>query len=247
MRSLWAALEFLTRIPPPLHRQTTSADLQRSVGWFPIIGALVGAMLVVADTALQRAFDAPVVNALLIATLVALTGALHLDGVADTVDGLAGGPGPDARLAIMHQSTAGALGAAVVCLLLIADFAALSALPAAIRSYTLFAAPLCGRTVILLAYWLYPYGRKEPGLSQTLKAGATTRRATVGFVAAAAILGLTGGTAGIAALMFSVIGMAVMARYVLSKLPGLTGDTYGALAEVTQLGVLLTSPLLLKL
>ncbi|MBM2812402.1 MAG: hypothetical protein HW416_3161 [Chloroflexi bacterium] len=96
-------------------------------------------------------------------------------------------------------------------------------------------------------YRLYPYARSEPSLSQTLKAGATTVRAIGGLAAAFGLAAVAAGVGGVCLLMLSVFAMLVMAHIALLRIPGLTGDTYGAIAESTQLVALLAAPLVIQL
>lgn len=188
----------------------------------------------------------PVSDALLVALLAAVTGAFHLDGLIDTVDGLATGPDPDARLAVMRQGVAGFPGAIAGCLAVIGLFAALGALPAGIRTQALILAPLCGRTAILVGYCLYPYGRPEQTLSRTLRQGATPRRAAAGVLLAVAIAAGLAGLGGLALVALSLLLMGAVAGLALRRLPGLTGDVHGAICEVSQLAALFAAPVALR-
>ena len=149
------------------------------------------------------------------------------------------------RLAAMRQPVAGPPGAVSACIVLLAEFAALAALPNGARPVALFLAPLCGRTAILAAYRLYPYARIEPTLSLQLKRSATTTTALVGCALAAAACFGVAGPGGLMLLVLSLMLMHAIALVALSRLGGLTGDVYGAICEVSQLGILLTAPFVL--
>lgn len=246
MYGFLAALQILTRLPAPLARSAGIQDVAGSIGWFPAVGAVLGLGLVALDALARMALERPVVDALLIAFLVVVTGAFHLDGLVDTVDGLAAGPDAERRLAAMRQAVAGTPGAVAACTILLADFAALEALPGDVRPFALFLAPLCGRTTILAAYRLYPYGRAEETLSFRLKASATTTSTVIGCTFAATACFVAGGPAGIALLGLSLALMHGIATIALRRLPGLTGDVYGAICELSQLAVLLAAPLVLR-
>jgi adenosylcobinamide-GDP ribazoletransferase len=240
MYGLLAALQILTRLPWPRPREASIQDAAGSVGWFPAVGAALGVALVAVDASARLALDQAVVDALLVAFLVIVTGAFHLDGLIDAVDGLTAGPDAAGR-----QAAAGTAGAVAACTILLADFAAISALPAGVRPVALFLAPLCGRTAILAAYRLYPYGRAEPTLSSHLKGSATTRSALVGCAFAAAACVAVAGPGGLGLLALSLGLMHVIATVALHRLPGLTGDVYGAICEVSQLAVWLAAPFVL--
>ncbi len=246
MYGFLAALQILTRLPSPLARYATVPDVASSIVWFPAVGAVLGLGLVAFDTLARMALERPVVDALLIALLVVVTGAFHLDGLIDSVDGLVAGPDGEGRLAAMRQAVAGTPGAIAACTILLADFAALAALPDEVRPFALFLAPLCGRTTILAAYRLYPYGRLEETLSFRLKVSATTGSTVIGLAFAAVACYVAAGPAGIALLGLSLALMHGIAAISLRRLPGLTGDVYGAICELSQLAVLLAAPLLLR-
>jgi len=240
-----AALQILTRLPSPLQRKASLGDVGSAVGWFPAIGAVLGLGLVTFDALARPFLDPPAVNALLLALLVVVTVAFHLDGLVDSIDGLTAGPNAAGRLAAMRQPVAGPPGAVSACLVLLAEFAALAALPNGARPLALFLAPLCGRTAILAAYRLYPYARIEPTLSLQLKRSATTTTALVGCAFAAAACFGVAGPGGLILLVLSLMLMHAIALVALSRLGGLTGDVYGAICEVSQLGILLTAPFVL--
>jgi len=246
MYGFLAALQILTRLPSPLRRDAILADVASSIGWFPAVGAALGLALVAIDTAARLVFDPTVVSALLVAFLVIVTGAFHLDGLIDSIDGLTAGPDSDGRLAAMRLAVVGVPGALAACIILLADYTALAALGDHVRPIALFLAPICGRTAILAAYRLYPYGRTESTLSAHLKESATTASTLVGCAFAAAACFAVAGTGGLALLVLSLGLMHGIASLSLSRLPGLTGDVYGAICEVSQLAVLLAAPFVLR-
>lgn len=244
--SFFVALQFLTRFPVPVPRAMTLDDLGRSIGWFPAVGAFLGLFLAAADSTGRLIFDPPVVDALLVTALAAATGALHLDGLVDTFDGLSA-PTPEARLAAMRKAAAGPLGAVAACSTMLATYAVLSAFDSPSRAAALVLAPTAGRTSILVAYHLYPYARPEVGVSAALKAGATAPRTLAGLAFAAAVSAVVGGAGGLALLGASLVLMVAVAHLALSRIPGLTGDVHGAICEITQLSALGLAPFALRI
>src|ERR1051326_3832532 len=81
LSSFLVAVQFLTRLPSPIRANPDPAAVGESIAWFPVVGLLIGAILVGLDQALSPLLDFPVVNAILVWTLAAVTGALHLDGL----------------------------------------------------------------------------------------------------------------------------------------------------------------------
>ena len=98
-----AALQFLTVTPPLVRRAFSMPELGRAVGYFPLVGTLLGTLLAAFDWGLAFLFPAGVRAALDLALWVALTGALHLDGFLDACDGLFGGRTVESRLEIMRD------------------------------------------------------------------------------------------------------------------------------------------------
>lgn len=244
MFSFLVALQFLTRLPSPVRREITLEDLGASIGWFPAVGAAIGGLLLLVDTAARALFHPAVASALDVVALVAITGALHLDGVIDTADGFAAGPGRESRLAAMHQAHAGTTGTLAGCLVVLVTYIAIASLADEVRWIALIVAPTAGRTTTLLSYYLYPYARPEHGFSRALKDGATPFRAAVGLATAA---GVAAGVATVAGLIILGAGLAcslLASRIAAQQLGGLTGDVIGATGELSQLTTLITAALL---
>jgi adenosylcobinamide-GDP ribazoletransferase len=238
-------LQFLTRLPAPRPHAASADHLGVALPYFPVVGLLLGAMLVALDLALRALLAPAVVDALLVGALVVLSGALHLDGLVDTCDAVCTSATPEARLALMHDSRAHDAGTVAACLLLLGKFAALQALPGAARLPALLLAPLLARWAIVVAYWGYPYARRTPGASLALKRQATTPRLLAATAAALVALGLAVGLAGPLVLAASGLAIHLAASFVRARLPGLTGDTYGAIAELVEALALILVPLAL--
>ena len=241
-RGFVTAWQFLTRFPSPGRWDAVSSTPGSAVAWFPAVGGILGCILLLLDQVALHWFSQSVVNALLVTAWVAMTGALHLDGLIDTVDGLRGGADAATRLRAMRQSAVGGMGALVGALAVLAYFVALDPLQGSARSAALILAPTYGRAAILLAYWRYPYGRDEPTLSQGLKAGANGPALIFGLVTVAVIALLVAGPSGLAFFPVAIGLVAIVARVAMARIPGLTGDCYGAICELTQLAVLMLAP-----
>jgi adenosylcobinamide-GDP ribazoletransferase len=177
-------------------------------------------------------------NALLVVSLVAISGALHLDGFVDTCDGLAGGKTVEERWRVMDDSRAGAFGIIGVCCLLLVKYVALNNVPASWLMQTLVLMPLLSRWAMVYALFAYPYA-KPSGLGKVFKQGTRRLRfivATLIALVAAVILAQLAGF--VIMLAIWVIALAV-ATYLKGKFGGLTGDTYGAINEVAEVCILI--------
>ena len=235
-RDLLQALRFLTRFPvpgPPDQRGPGEA-----MGAFPLVGLVLGLSLALLDMlAALAGLGTGGRDALLVASWVAATGGLHLDGLMDSCDGLFGGRDPEHRMAIMrdtHLGSFGVLGGACVLLL---KFGLLGSLGSASRFEALLLAPVCGRWSLVLAAALFPPARPG-GFGAAFRAGVSPKRVTTALATTAGIAAAIG-PAGIVALFACCIGTWRMGRAILGRIPGLTGDTYGAIAELNEVLVLL--------
>lgn len=226
----------------------------RSLVWFPLVGALVGAAQVAVDAALAPYFAPGVRNVALLALAALLTGMLHLDGFIDCCDALLGSRTVERRLAILRDSRVGAYGVVGGALLLLGRYAALGALAGEPRMLTLMLAPLLGRWAMVFAVARYPYaweagtGTPFRGASGRLGAATAWALALAGGLAGL-LMSLTAGLLLTALLALIALGVALLwCRWASARLGGgLTGDTYGALSELVELAVLLLAPPLVRL
>ena len=233
---------FATRIPLPHATPVGGADVARASWTLPVIGALIG-LLGASAYRLAFAFDLPplIGAALAVTTTLLVTGALHEDGLADTLDGFGGGGDRERKLEIMRDSRIGTYGACGLALSLLLRVGALASLagpgPAALA---LIAAHAGARAVMPLFLALVPPARPD-GLS----AGAG--RPTPANAAAAVLLGFVfllasfGTARSIVALLLLLAGIAVMRRLCLRQIGGQTGDVAGALEQVGEIVILLTA------
>lgn len=231
-----AALQFLTLAPPLVRRPFTPAEMGQAVGYFPLVGALLGGALAGLNWGLGAVFPAEVVGAMVLAVWVILTGALHLDGLLDTCDGLFGGRDPETRLSILRDERVGAFAVAGGVLLLLTKYASLGALPDATTALLL--APTLGRWGMVLAVVGFPYARSE-GLGRAMKDRAGWPQLTLATGVALLVAWFAGHRLGLIALGLAAGVTWLVARFTLSRLPGLTGDIYGATCEIVETVVLL--------
>jgi len=234
MASLVLAVRFLTILPVPGGEVGGPGALGRAAWWFPAIGLALGGGLMLADRMLAAVVPPLLSAGLVVAVWKVSTGGLHLDGLADCLDGLAG-VNAERRLAIMRDSRIGVFGALGLVLCLLIACAALSGTSASERAPILLLAPAVGRlTPLLVGPRVRP---ATPG--QGLGAGflAKLPRATgpvwlaVLLVLAWLLLGPTGAAMAVGALVAGAGGAVVFAR----RLGGLTGDALGAGVELSEL------------
>ncbi|MGH8183636.1 MAG: adenosylcobinamide-GDP ribazoletransferase [Rhodanobacteraceae bacterium] len=237
MRGLMAAIGFLTRIPVPAHVFGDAAVRERSLVWYPLVGALIGVVLLALGWCL-RDVASLLRAALMLGAWVALTGAMHLDGLADSADAWVGGMGDRARtLAIMKDPASGPMGVAAIVVVLLLKFAVLasqSAWPAVLL------APLLARAALVALFATTRYVRPG-GLGDALQ--RAPRAACGWMLLASVVLAACCGPLGWAALAAALLVFAAWRRACLIRLGGCTGDTAGALVEMVEAAVLVASAL----
>ncbi len=243
MRSFIIAIQFLTRIPVPTLSDISEAEVGRSLLYYPLVGLVMGLLLAGLNWMLASAPDG-LQAALLLAAWVIITGALHLDGLADSADAWLGGLGDRERtLAIMKDPRSGPAAVVVIVLLLLIKFAALQALIENDHWPVLILAPLLARTSLPLLFQTTAYVR--PGGLATAIAEHVSQVGGI-LLPLSVSLGIPVVMGWSTALLIvAVICTFVLLRAMMIKrLGGTTGDTAGALVEVIEAVVLVVAVLL---
>ena len=236
--ALREAFQFLTVLPVGPARITPTDELQHSRAYFPLVGACLGVTAAILDVATRVVLPPSVATVLVLALLAFLTGGLHLDGLMDSCDGLFGWRTPAERLAIMRDSRVGSYGVTGGVLVLLLQFACLSSLTGWLRSGGIIAMATVGRWAMVYATISFPYARTE-GLGTAFTQGAGRRELVIATLLALAIGSAALGSGGPPLLVVAWLTAWLVARATLGKLPGLTGDSYGAINEVVTAAALL--------
>ena len=265
LAGLALATEFLTVLPVRRTRAEETAaaeppDMARALPWFPLVGALLGLALVGLDWALSFIFPLGIRAVALLVFDALVTGMLHLDGFVDCCDALLGTRTVERRLEILRDSRVGAYGALGGALLLIAKFAALTALVSGpVRVLALLAAPILGRWGMVYAVTRYPYARAA-GAGAPFRSRGNSHLILASIImllllaASALMIGSRGSEIG-ALLTLTVLLLVTALLVLLGWLAwasrrlggGLTGDTYGAACVLGELAVLVCVPPLAEL
>lgn len=240
----WIALQFLTVIPLPFKKEWQEKDISSSLVFFPVVGLLVGLFVFLINWGFGEIFAGAVTAVLTLLFWVLISGAMHLDGLADSCDGL-GGSTPEKRLEIMKDSHTGAFGVAGVSMLLLVKFAAIVSL-AGWNWETLVLAPVLGSWAMVLAVIAFPYARKN-GLGLAFKQGANALKLIIASIITLAAAILLVGWWGIAIMVVTCLVTLLAGVFFKSRLEGLTGDTYGAIKELNEAVALITMPVLLSI
>ncbi len=227
-----AALQFLTLIPPIVKRPFTTKELGQAVGFYPLVGVIIGALLAGSHYGLNLIAPTSLTAALTLALWVLVTGALHLDGFLDSWDGIFGGFTPEKRLEIMRDERIGAFGLASGITLMLVKFSAMHDLAYATAALILI--PTLSRWGVSLALFSFPYARAQ-GLGRDIKDNVTWQQMVLASTIALITAWFTAQWLGLIALGFTALMVWAVSRFVLSRIPGLTGDIYGALNELIEM------------
>ena len=232
MKRLILAIQFLTIVPIKKGMRSDKDDLAGSMVFFPVVGAMQGACLAALDYGLIQILPQTVVSAVLLAVLAFLNGGLHLDGFADTVDGLAGGNTSDERLRIMRDSSVGALAVVALILLILIKFLSINELHGSGRIAVIVIFPVIGKWCMVLLSCLAPPARKD-GLGASFAANSySTLAAATGLTIAASWLLL--GLSSLAIMGVMAVWSYLAAMFFKRKLGGVTGDVFGFHCELSE-------------
>ena len=231
---LLTALRFLTILPLPGKGVVSERTIGRATAWYPLVGLVVGALLAGCLRLGLLVWSASAAAAAGLILWALVTRGFHLDGLADTFDGIGGGSTRERRLAIMKDSRVGVFGVLAVALCLVGKYAFLAELGGQLSGFELAAVPVLGRWGMLLALFSFP-SASTGGLGRAVKKHCRGQQLAIGSVTALAaavlLLGVWGlALAGVAAACALLLG-ALFTRL----LGGLTGDTCGAVCEIGEL------------
>jgi len=230
-----AAFQFLTISPTIIKRMFTSQEMGRAVGWFPLVGVVLGFLLYSVNYTARLILPVSVSAAITLFAWIIFTRAFHLDGFMDTCDGLFGGWTPERRLEIMKDSRMGAFGVVGGVLVLLTEYAALQSsvnlFPALMLSTTL------GRWGSPLVIYAFPYAR-EDGLGIEMKRNVSIREVILATLISGVIAWFVAGWIGFLLMLGAVVVSFLVAFYAMRLLSGLTGDIYGTVTTLVEMLVL---------
>jgi len=238
MRLYLITLQFLTIIPLPFDTRCQKEDLGRATSLFPLAGLTIGGLLAGIYWLMAPWLPRPLTAALLVTALAAVTGALHLDGLADVADGLAARGDRERFLKVMKDSHVGAAGAVAVALGLLLKWQALTAVPANISWQALLIFPTLGRFSQTLAMAGARHARQDGlGAAFIQGMGRWHLLASLGttLIICLLLLPFKGAIA-----LAAVFGLTLLIKgYFQNRLGGLTGDIIGCTCELSEILVLI--------
>ena len=234
MRLYIIAMQFLTILPLPFDTRCQKEELGRATVCFPLVGLTIGALLAGLNWLLAPWLARPLADALLITALAAITGALHLDGLADVCDGLAARGGRERFLAVMKDSHVGAVGAVGLVLGLLLKWQALLAVPAEVKWQSLFLFLLLARFGQVQTI-VFARNARQDGLGSTLISTAGTLQLLTSFGITLLAAWWLMNIKGLVVLTAILVGTWLLKLWSQRRLGGITGDIIGCINELNEI------------
>ncbi len=239
MKGFLTALQFLTIIRVSRDPDITGEELGRSMSYYPVVGFLIGLILVAARAVFSLFLPLPVVDILVIVVLVILSGALHLDGFADTIDGLAGGSDREKTLAIMRDNKIGSFAVVGLILLLILKVSALMEVPGEIKNAALLIMPVLGRWSTVQLASGFSYARSGNGTALVFTRFAGRKEYVIASLITAVILIGLFQLRGLLIMLLIAAVTLLLGFFFKRRIGGVTGDIMGAANEINEVITLL--------
>ncbi|GLU35436.1 adenosylcobinamide-GDP ribazoletransferase [Trinickia caryophylli] len=238
LRYFFAALAYFTRVPVPRGVGLDASDLGGAIRYFSLVGALVGALGAIVFLAALRVFPVPVAVLLSMVATLAVTGAFHEDGLADSCDAFGGGATRDDVLRIMRDSRIGAFGAIGLVMALVLKWQTLAALPPIAAAWLMVAAHAASRALAASYLVTLDYARAEG------KAQPVAQRLSVSAYCLVTVLGFPWllwpvWRGGLLALGVTLVLRAALARYFVRRIGGYTGDCLGLAQQIFEIVIYL--------
>jgi adenosylcobinamide-GDP ribazoletransferase len=233
MKHLIAAIQFLTIFPVPASFNCGEKELRGSVVFFPIVGLLIGGFLAILDFGIVWIFPPLPASVLVVILMLAASGCLHMDGLADTADGFLSARPKERVLEIMRDSRIGSMGAIAIVSVIALKVAALASIPGRRHWMIVLLMPIAGRCALVVSMAIAPYARETGGLVSAF--GRT--KWPVPFFALLFLAMLSWamlGIMGLVAAAGSIISTFLISCWSKRKIGGFTGDTLGAACEIAE-------------
>ncbi len=209
-------------------------ELSRAMAYFPVVGVAQGILLVIALKIFSTVLPVSVASALVLAVLTLTNFGFHLDGFADTLDGLAGGKTREETLRIMRDGHIGPIGVSGLVVFLIIEYVAIAALARAEMAEVIFLFPVVARWSMVPMSFLSDYARSGSGLGKSFSR-VTERTLIIATAITVALALIFVGLSALFMLVLVALAIFLMSLYFKKKLGGVTGDIFGFQSEIAGL------------
>ncbi len=239
MSSFLLAFQFLTAIPLKI-KDADENKLASAAAYFPLVGLIIGLILLGINFIISMlSFPSFTLSVILIIALIAITGGMHLDGLTDTADAFLSGKPKDEMLEIMRDPHIGVMGVLSVGSIILLKISLLATLQEPLKIIALLLMCLLSRWAVVLAMFLFPYARRE-GKAKIFIEGMTQRIFVLSLISALVFAFAIWQIRGLFALLMTAGFVYLFGKLSERKIGGITGDTLGAMIELTEVVILLT-------
>lgn len=243
MKEFLLAIQFLTIIPVHL-KNVTQKKIAASMIFFPAAGLLIG-LLLAGINLLLSSFPAGASSAILVVSLIIVTGGMHLDGLSDTFDAISSAKNREEMLRIMKEPQVGAMGVISMLCVLLLKVSFLASLNTQLRPPALILMTVLSRWSLVGAIFAFPYARQE-GKAKVFLEGINGKIFIMATISTVVIAAFVWSLKGLAVMAAAGITAWCFAKIMAKKLGGITGDILGAANEITEIITLLLVVLLTK-
>jgi adenosylcobinamide-GDP ribazoletransferase len=235
MKPFLTAIQFLTVIPFPKSFVVGEKELERCVPFFPVVGLLIGIIVAAVDYLIGIILPPFSASVITVIAMTGISGGLHMDGLADTADGFFSSRPREKVLEIMRDSRTGVMGVIAVVFVIVMKVSLLISLSLPYRFGIIMLMPLAGRCSLVMMMTAFSYVRSDGGLATAFVRGkswlsvlwSSVFLVVAGWIAAQWI--------GISVCLSSILIAALFSVYCFRKIGGYTGDTLGAICEITEI------------
>lgn len=231
------AMRFLTLLPIAWRADEDPQHFAKSLVFFPLVGCLIGGVGSLGTSVLLYFFPQPVVVILVLIYLAFISGCLHLDGLSDSADGLLSSRSREQSLIIMKDSRAGAMGVVAVVCLFLAKYSSLAAMDPKLLGLAIFFMPFAGRCAILLSMARLRYARKEGGLGLLFYSDHSKTASIAALLLVSVFLAVLAPRQAVPVIVGLLTVNVLFNRWCRARLGGATGDTLGAVCELSEMVV----------
>lgn len=231
MRAFLTALKFLTVFPWPREFPTTQGEIGRSAPLFPVVGLCLGLVLVLVNRLLDPYLDPGILSALLVTLLILMTRALHMDGLGDTFDGLGAKGDRETALKAMGDSRTGIFGLLAVVVVIVFKLRAIEVLGDG-RDQALLLAPVLGRWAMVILAFGSESARE--GMGRIMVDHVQGRHLLLATAFSLLLIIPLAGRTGLLIALSVVLLTLISSRVLHRRLGGVTGDTFGAVGELSE-------------
>ena len=233
-------IQFLTRIPVPIKVNFTEKKLAQSIILAPLVGLIIGFLLSGIYYLFSFMNQKAVTVLFVIISEIIITGGLHLDGLADTFDGIFSNRPKNQMLEIMRDSRIGTNGTLALVVIILAKTVLLFSIKEDLIFYSIILMPVLSRLNIVWAAGISTYARKGKGMAKAIVNYCRTREIIISTVISFAICALLFRIELLILLPVSIIFLVILVQYVKKKIGGITGDIIGAVIELSEVFILLS-------